>query len=64
MSSGEDKEKLEEEIWRQAEESLRQELTDQIQKESKEKMKEVQPTINMYSISIHCRNMISYWRHH
>lgn len=47
MSSGEDKEKLEEEIWRQAEESLRQELTDQIQKESKEKMKEVQPTINM-----------------
>lgn len=36
-----DKEKLEEEIWKQAEESLRQELADQIKKDSEMKLKQV-----------------------
>lgn len=38
---GVDKEKLEEEIWRQAEDSLRQELAEQIEKESQQKLKQV-----------------------
>ena len=36
-----EKEKLEEEIWRQAEESLREELSEQIKKESEKKLKQV-----------------------
>lgn len=36
-----DKDKLEEEIWKQAEDSLRQELSDQIGRESQQKLKEV-----------------------